>query len=82
MRLYFACSVTCGLSFALPIRIFVPVLLPFSRITQHSAFLSYTLYESCTYWRVARVDIADVIFELVEGVWVIVYEKAERFTER
>ena len=82
MRLYFAYSVACGLSFALPIHIFIPVLFPFSRIAQYSAFLSYTLHESCTYWRVTRINIADVIFELVESVWVIIYEKAERFTER
>jgi hypothetical protein len=34
------------------------------------------LHEPCTYRRVARVDVANIIFELVERIWVIVNEKA------
>ena len=81
MSLYFARAMALSLSLPFPIHIFISALLPLSRITQYPAFLRHALNEPCTYRRVARVDVANIIFEFVECIWIIVNKETKGFAE-
>ena len=72
---------TLCLAFPFPICVIVSILIFLSRIAKHSAFLCHTLNKPRTYRRIARIDVADVIFKLVNCLWVIIDKEAEGFAE-